>query len=109
MKRYAYLVFTQPASGLDAEYNRWYSEQHLGDVLRVPGFVSAQRFNLTQGDGPAPAPYLAVYEFESDDVNRTLSSLAERAGTPDMPLSPALDLATVKTFVYEVIGDRKTR
>jgi hypothetical protein len=102
-------VFTQPASGQEVEYNRWYTDQHLGDVLRVPGFVSAQRYHLTQGDGPAPAPYLAVYEFESDDVNRTLGALAERAGTPEMPVSPALDLTTVKTFVYEVISDRKTR
>ena len=103
MARHAYLVFTQPTPGQDAEYNRWYTDVHLGDVLRVPGVVAAQRFKLQQGDSPAPAPYLAIYEIESDDVGEVLKQIEVRAGTDTMPLSPALDFKTVKTFIYEAI------
>jgi hypothetical protein len=109
MTRYAYVVLTQPVRGQEEEYNRWYTDQHVGDVLRVPGVIAAQRFKIAQPDPAAPAPYLAVYEIESDDVGQTLSQIASRAGTPDMPISPALDFTTVKALVYETITDRRTR
>jgi hypothetical protein len=109
MKQYAYVIFSRPVQGREAEYNRWYTEQHVGDVLRVPGVMAAQRFKLAQEDASAPAPYLAVYEIQSDDVQQTLAQIASRAGTPDMPISPALDVTTVTALVYEAISDRKTR
>ena len=46
MPTHRLIVFTQPAAGQEAEYNRWYDEVHLGDVLEVDGFVAAQRFAL---------------------------------------------------------------
>jgi hypothetical protein len=109
MKRYAYVVFTRPVHGRDAEYNRWYTEQHVGDVLRVPGVVAAQRYRLVQDSPGAPAPYLAVYEIQSDDVQQTLAQIAARAGTPEMPISPALDVTTVTALVYEAIPAGHTR
>ncbi|NDG66732.1 MAG: hypothetical protein EBY23_07430, partial [Actinobacteria bacterium] len=29
------------------EYHRWYSQQHLPDVLACPGFIRAQRFRIS--------------------------------------------------------------
>jgi hypothetical protein len=109
MKRYAYVIFSRPVQGQEAEYNRWYTEQHVGDVLRVPGVLAAQRFKVAQSGGDAPVPYLAVYDIESDDVQQTLAQIAARADTPDMPISPALDVTAVKALVYEAITDRRTR
>jgi hypothetical protein len=106
--RYAYVIVSRPVQGKDDEYNDWYTEQHVAGVLRVPGVV-AQRFRLAQPDNGAPAPYLAVYEIESADVKQTLAQIAARAGTPDMPISPALDVKAVTALVYEAITDRKTR
>lgn len=44
------------------EFNRWYDEVHLREVLTVEGFVAARRFAPVEGDGP----YIAQYEFEGD-------------------------------------------
>src|SRR5882672_8699666 len=108
MARYAYTVFSDAVAGKEEEFNRWYTGQHLDDVLRVPGFVAAQRFKLAQEDAAAPARYLAIYEVESDDPLQTLSKLQSRAGTPEMPISPALDVAVVKALLYGAITEKKT-
>lgn len=108
MTRYAFLVFSQPTPGQEAEYNSWYTQQHLPDVLRVPGFVAAQRFALAPGQDGAPAPFLAIYEIETDDPQRTLTDLGSRANTTAMPLSGALDIQAVKTFLYGAICDKQS-
>jgi hypothetical protein len=108
MASYAYTVFSDAVPGREQEFNRWYDEQHLADVLKVPGFVAAQRFRLAQDDAAAPARYLAIYEIETDDPQRTLAELHVRAGTPAMPISPALDIAVVKPLLYGAIGARRT-
>jgi hypothetical protein len=74
-------------------YNEWYTDVHLKDVLKVPGIVAAQRFKLSdvQRDAPPfPWQYLALYEIETDDLNRTLAELRERAGTSAMVISNAV-------------------
>jgi hypothetical protein len=108
MARYVYTVFSNAVAGREEEYNRWYSEQHLDDVLRVPGFVAAQRFRLALEDAAAPAQYLAIYELETDDPSKTLAELHTCAGTPAMPISPALDVAVVKALLYGAITPHKT-
>lgn len=56
------LAFSQPAR--EAEWSAWYS-QHLGVLLSVPGFSTAQRFESV---APCRAPYLAAYSVASADV-----------------------------------------
>ena len=109
MARYAFTVFSKPVTGQEQEYNRWYDEQHLGDVLKVPGFVAAQRFKLAQPDADVPAQYLAIYQIDSDDLQQTMTALQGRAGSKDMPLSPSLDVQGVKAFIYEAITDLRRK
>ncbi|MEC9358569.1 MAG: hypothetical protein VX836_11955, partial [Pseudomonadota bacterium] len=90
------------------EYNRWYNEQHLGDVLKVPGFTSAQRFSLMHADADSVWRYLALYEFESDDANATLAALTQRAGTAEMPLSDAMDLSAYSVTPWTAITPRRS-
>src|SRR5262249_28637582 len=44
----------------EAEFNRWYNEEHLAERLSVPGFLSAARYEAVKG-GPK---HLAYYELE---------------------------------------------
>jgi hypothetical protein len=46
------------------EYNNWYNNVHLDDVVSLPGFVRAQRFRL---DEPSKFEYrhLAIYEIKT--------------------------------------------
>lgn len=109
MPTHRLIVFTQPAAGQEAEYNRWYDEVHLGDVLEVDGFVAAQRFALADaqiGDvaDKTPGRYLAIYEIEADSLEAALEKL--NAGADTMELSDALDTDTATAIAFSAIGER---
>ena len=44
MRNFRLVVLTNPVAGREDEYNDWYSNRHLGDVIAIPGIVAAQRF-----------------------------------------------------------------
>ena len=77
MSENLHLVFSKPPEAIsDEEYNRWY-DFHLGEILVVPGFVSARRYRLQTVKGewtPSGHRYLSAYEIEGDprDVMREL-------------------------------------
>lgn len=65
MARGIIYVESRPSSPeREAEYNKWYDEIHLPDVVATEGYVSARRFAPIADDGP----YVAVYEIEGDDL-----------------------------------------
>ena len=47
MAHYVWMVLTNATPGTDAAFNRWYQQEHIPDLLRVPGVLSAQRFKVT--------------------------------------------------------------
>src|SRR5258708_23250406 len=51
----------------EAEYHRWYDEEHIAHLLAVPGFLSAGRYVALKGS----PKYLALYELEAPDVLRS--------------------------------------
>jgi len=114
MAKATFVVFTNPVSAdAEDEYNRWYQDVHLKDVLAIDGFVSAQRFRFIDvaalGDVPAPShPYLALYEFDGDDVEATAAAMSAAAGTDAMVMSPALDGDNARAWFAEPIGARVT-
>ena len=67
MSRYMLAAFSKPTEGREAEYNSWYNNIHLPEVLTVPGFSSAQRFKVqVPMVGEMPGRYLALYQMEAD-------------------------------------------
>ena len=46
----------------DEEFNQWYNEEHLPERLGIPGYVSARRFKLEEGQGVLK--YLCIWELE---------------------------------------------
>ncbi len=100
------VVFSNPHPGQDDEYNRWYTDEHLADVLDVPGFVAAQRYSFASPPG-APPPewnYLALYEIAADKVDEAFPALFERAADGRMPISPALDVENISMTPYRPIA-----
>jgi len=65
------MVWTDIDAGHEAEFNRWYDEEHLPRLLLVPGFLSAGRYAALKG-GPR---YLAIYELEDHNVLRSAAYL----------------------------------
>ncbi len=60
----------------EAEWDRWYTDSHVPNLLKIPGYVMAGRFRVLEhpalaGFNSGPR-YLAVYECESEDVLPTL-------------------------------------
>jgi hypothetical protein len=109
MAQHRLIVFSEPVDGHEDEYNKWYDEVHLREVVAIDGFVAAQRFKLSEaqfdpsGKG-IPARYLAIYDIESDDVSAVLDSLA---GAGDkMTMSDALDASAAKAWSFSAIGER---
>ena len=52
---------------VEEEFNRWYNEEHLAELLSVPGVLNAARYEATSS-GPK---HMAVYELESPAVIET--------------------------------------
>ena len=71
MAKYHLIVMTNPVEGKEQEFNDWYDNQHIRDVLAVPGIVSAQRLKAADsqlGNRSSPYRYLAVYEVEVENL-----------------------------------------
>jgi len=60
----------------ETEWDNWYTESHVPNLLKIPGYVMACRFRVLEhpalaGFNSAPK-YLAIYEVENEDVLPTL-------------------------------------
>lgn len=67
------LIQADVDAGQEAEWNRWYNQKHIPDLLRVSGVLSARRFERALGyDGVGVAGplqhYLAIYDLAGSDV-----------------------------------------
>jgi hypothetical protein len=93
-----------PATDRDEQYNTWYDDVHMVEVLKLAGFTSARRFRKVLGGG---LPYLAIYEVEADDLAAAHAGLGaaaaqgELSATDTMARDPAPELT-----LYEQISER---
>src|SRR5829696_9038925 len=79
------VVKSNVAAEHDAEFNRWYDEVHMPQVLAFGGSVSGRRYQLL--DNPPASPvaaasrykYLACHEFEDEAAVRRFFESPERA------------------------------
>ncbi len=71
MARYLFLAMADCSEpSREDEFNKWWDEIHLPDVLSVPGAVWGSRYLNTDPEGNKRPKYLAVYEFETDDIQK---------------------------------------
>jgi hypothetical protein len=105
------LVMANSEPGHEEEFNRWYDQTHIPDVLKIPGFISARRFSLSGHQLPGfAAPgfqYLTIWDLEADDLALPLAAMAAAVGTPEMPISKAMVVTgdgAVRTVVVEPVG-----
>jgi hypothetical protein len=92
------VVRTRPVDpAREDEFNDWYTNVHIPEILTTPGFVAARRYRT-----PGTSDYLAVYEIEGDDLDAVRKGMA--AGRAERTTSDALqtDPPPVVTF-YELL------
>jgi len=107
------IVLSNPKDGRHDEFNDWYSNIHVRDVMRLPGTSAVQRLRLAE-DTVAQAPgivadrafdYMAVYECY--DVER-VSAGHGGVFTPAMLISDSFDFEMREAY-YEPRVKRRVR
>ena len=108
MGRYTLVVYTNPVEGKEDEYNDWYDNQHLGDVIAAAGFDRAERMRITDVVPATSAShrYLALYQVETDDPESVWKGLISAAGTDAMKMSDAIDTAGSTIALFKTISER---
>jgi hypothetical protein len=96
-------VLSEPREGHDAEYDKYYETLHLDEVLASTGWLSAQRFVLSDEAGAkCPLPYLALYEVEANDPATIIPTMdATRAQRQQ---SGSLNRRTAGVWVFSPTG-----
>jgi hypothetical protein len=107
MARHKLFVLSNPSPGGEAAYNAWYNDEHLPEIVTLPGFGAARRMKLVvNGLGPAAGfqhNYLAIYDIETEDVQAAVAALLESAER--MFIAESLDMASVVCGVFESCSD----
>ena len=85
MPRGVMVVQSGPAEGREDEYNDWYENVHLPEVLAVPGFVGARRFRALDGDH-----YLTIYELDADDITVAVDGFRARSAAGETTKSDSM-------------------
>jgi len=99
--RNLFLVFSNPRPGREADYHRWYEEQHLKEVVSVPPYRSAQRYRVAEAQvNPQPHRYVIAYEFEGP-AEAARKALLEAFPHPPMDL-----MQDVFVVFAEALGQR---
>jgi len=111
MSKNILVVISSPTPGQEGEYNRWYTDQHLQDVLALPGFTSAQRFKLAVSTpNGIPGSYLAIYEYESagsdGDLQLAFTLLQNATKSGEIVISQAMDPAQVYASLFTPITEK---
>ena len=111
MNRGILLVQTEAVVGRDDEFNEWYEQIHIPEILSDSGFRSARRFRIVSQDrSGAPAgdgdwwTYLALYEVEAEDLAATLVYVRARVLTPSDAVR--IDLPD-RVQLYEEISEHQ--
>ena len=61
------------------EFNDWYNNMHVPDMMEVPGMISATRWvSAHENLEGEQRKYLAMYELETDDLEKFDASVRER-------------------------------
>ena len=113
-----FLVLTNPIEGKDGEFNEWYDDQHVPEVLDVPGVVAAQRYDLSEikvpedEELPAQLPppthrYLVIYELDREP-DLVMQEFLARVMAGKLSLGQTLDLSTISLTGWTPRGTRRT-
>ena len=89
---------TEP--GKDAEFNRWYNDVHIPEVLKVPGMISATRYENMEPDKDSPC-FLAIWELEDEEAVKKFKDHLRRQRNkeiPDFTWGPKFDIKTFKPY-----------
>ena len=62
--KYIYIAAMDVEPDKEVAFNEVYDTEHIPTILKVPGVISATRYEVVSGD----PKYMAVYEVETPDL-----------------------------------------
>lgn len=115
--RYVMLVFANPIPGREAEFNDWYTNTHMGDLVQLQGWMGAQRFRLLTNVQPRLSTagygqgYLIVWDLEETDANPALARMTAAIAGGKSRLGAGFNYTpgAGANGTFETMGPRITR
>ncbi len=109
MPRFKMIVRSFCPDEIDEQaFNDWYQDTHLADVVRIPGFIAAERLQLAEhvSGEPQPTPYLAIYEIEAESAEDAKQALIDATLSGKVRMLENLDTSRFVATIYEHFGER---
>lgn len=104
MARHHFMVLSAAQPGQEAAFEAWYDQQHIVDLVKVPGVISAQRFHISSQSGQPEVPKwtcVAIYELECDDPEEVIARIISLSGSDAMPSTETLDKPSVIRIIAQ--------
>ncbi len=110
--KFIQIVFSNPLPGRDDEFNEWYDNVHIPQLLAVPGMLSAQRYTLRDSEmyrvpgGFVPEhQYAIVYEMEGD-VDAIMAKIQESVAEGKIHMADCLDMTSWRLSFWDPCGPK---
>ena len=83
----------------EALFNEVYDDEHVPNIVKVPGVHGCTRYRLDSAEGNGMARYLAIYEMDTSDTPSTAAwKAASDTGEWVTKIRPNLTLRTHNTY-----------
>ena len=92
------VMMTEVAEEHDAAFNDWYDNEHMPELLQLPGVLSAERYRVV-GEG---IRYLALYRLAEPGVPESEAYRTWRENSESTELWASRFIARER-YVYELI------
>jgi hypothetical protein len=106
------IVGTRPSDpSRGEEFNEWYDTTHVDEMCDIPGITAGRRFVLSNAQMMPPDAtrheYLAIYEFDTDDVQQMVAELGDRMANGTIHLSDVVQLDPLpNVIIYDEMAQR---
>ena len=105
MPQYKMVVMSDPVEGREKDYNQWYQEVHLPELVALEGIRSARRLRRVRTLGERETySNMVIYEIEADDIDAVLDNLVSVAMDGQITMSDAIDRKNAHAAIYEELG-----
>jgi hypothetical protein len=104
---YYLFVFSNPVTGREDEYNKWYDNQPAADVISVPGFVSAQHYAFSdvqlRSGAQGPARNLFAFKIVTRDLPAVYIEVNRRLKEGTAAPGLSFDGKTARMYTFRAI------
>lgn len=107
-----FMVASDPVEGREEDFVRWYSGQHIHDLLNIPGVKAAQFFKLSDPQyrpgQKHPLRYMIVWELDATDLPAVFSRIQNGLATGTTVRSDAMNAKTSTNDTWAPVTRRLT-